>query len=113
MEAQLRNAVTLTLLSASDLRPAGKIEGGLGSTCHEQTRFHLFPRPRDQFFEPQPARKSRTSSPGLKSGRAGPCCAAESLRWISSTSCLTHPTLVIWILPSCPIRNRVGTLVKP
>src|ERR1700688_4397312 len=26
---------------------------------------NVVPRPRDQFFEPQPARKSRTSSPGL------------------------------------------------
>src|SRR2546429_3125286 len=45
------------------------------------------PRPRDQFFEPQPARKSRTSSPGFKIGSGALCSASANLRLMSSTSC--------------------------
>jgi len=51
--------------------------------------------------------------PGLKSGRSGVCCQEASLRWMSSTSCFTHPTLLTSIRPSCPIRNKLGTLVSP
>src|ERR1700674_3676298 len=90
---------------------AGKLADNFGRLSASTLGF--VPRPRDQFFELQPARKSRTSSPGLKIGSGGVCWAAASLRFISSTSCLTHPTLLISIWPSCPIKNKEGTLVRP
>src|SRR5439155_2027136 len=72
-----------------------------------------FPRPWDQFFDPQPGRKSRTSSPGLNRAAGGVFPASAILRPISSKSDLTHPTLETSISPSWPIQKTVGTLVKP
>ena len=71
------------------------------------------PRPRDQFFELQPARKSRTSSPGWKSAAGGTLAAAAIFRLIASKSALTQPTLAISISPSPAIQKIVGTLVRP
>ncbi len=71
------------------------------------------PRPRDQFFEPQPARKSRTSSPGWKIAARVALTAAAIFRLIASKSALTQPTLEISILPSSAIQKIVGTLVRP
>ena len=71
------------------------------------------PRPRDQFFELQPARKSRTSSPGWKSAAGVTLAAAAIFRLIASKSALTQPTLAISISPSAAIQKIVGTLVRP
>ena len=68
---------------------------------------------RDQFFDPQPARKSRTSSPGLNSTAGTDFPASAILRLISVKSAFTQPTLEISISPSCAIQNMVGTLVSP
>ena len=76
-------------------------------------RFLQVPRPRDQFFEPQPARKSRTSSPGLNT-TAGAVFADSAILWlISSNSDFTQPTLDTSISPFCVIQKTVGTLVNP
>src|ERR1022692_848332 len=72
----------------------------------------LFPRPRDQFFEPQPARKSRTSSPGLNSAAGTMFPASAILRLISVKSDFTQPTLETSISPSCAIKKTVGTVVS-
>src|ERR1700688_1954888 len=46
--------------------------------------YNLVPRPRDQFFEPQPARKSRTSSPGLNTAAWGVFSDSAILRLMAS-----------------------------
>lgn len=75
--------------------------------------FLCVPRPRDQFLEPQPARKSRTSSPGLKSVAGAALVASAIFRLIASKSAFTQPTLEISILPSSATQKIVGTLVRP
>src|SRR6266851_10136940 len=72
-----------------------------------------FPRPRGQFFELQPARKSRTSSPGLNTDAAGMFRASAIFLLISSNSAFNQPTLESSISPSSAIQNTVGTLVSP
>ena len=57
--------------------------------------------------------KSCMSPSGWKSAGSGVPFAAANLRLMSSSSCLTQLTLAIWIWPSCPIKNRVGTFVRP
>jgi hypothetical protein len=71
------------------------------------------PRPRDQFFELQPARKSRTSSPDLNSAAGATFAAAAIFRLTSSKSAFTQPTLETSMLPSSAIQKIVGTLVSP
>src|ERR1700676_2863053 len=71
------------------------------------------PRPRDQFFEPQPARKSRTSSPGFNTTAGAVCNDSAILRLTASKSAFTHPTVESSISPSCATQNIVGTLVSP
>src|SRR5215470_1211849 len=66
----------------------------------------------NQFFELQPARKSRISSPALNSGRGRAPLFLPILRWISSMSFRDHPTLETSISPSCPIQKMLGTLVN-
>lgn len=73
----------------------------------------LPPNRQRQFFDPQPARKSRTSSPGLKIRAAAALPASAILRLICSKSALTHPTLDTSISPSCATQKMVGTLVSP
>ena len=71
------------------------------------------PRPRDQFFELHPARKSRTSSPGLNTTAGAIFPDSAILRLTSVKSAFTQPTLETSMSPSRPIQIAVGTLVRP
>jgi len=53
-------------------------------------------------------RGNRERPPRAENRRSGVCGAAASLRWMSSTSCLTHPTLVISIWPSGQSKTKWG-----
>src|SRR6202034_1701045 len=65
------------------------------------------PRPRDQFFEPQPARKSRTSSPGWNTAAGVVFPNSAILRLISAKSAFTQPTLDTSISPSVAIQKML------